>query len=74
LGIDYRETETDRKAASQRRGQLEADRQRHEQERQKKAAEDAEQRRATFSRLYAGMRQRAIQGEAEYLQSKGLTG
>lgn len=74
LGIDYRETETDRKAASQRRGQLEADRQRHEQERQKKAAEDAEQRRTTFSRLYAGMRQRAIQGEAEYLQSKGLTG
>ena len=74
LGIDYRETETDRKAASQRRGKLEADRQRHEQERQKKAAEDAEQRRATFSRLYAGMRQRAIQGEAEYLQSKGLTG
>ncbi|HHT0141140.1 TPA: DUF927 domain-containing protein [Raoultella ornithinolytica] len=74
LGIDYRETETDRKAASQRRGQLEADRQRHEQERQKNAAEDAEQRRTTFSRLYAGMRQRAIQGEAEYLQSKGLTG
>lgn len=74
LGIDYRETETDPTAASQRRGQLEADRQRHEQERQKKAAEDAEQRRATFARLYAGMRQRAIQGEAEYLQSKGLTG
>ncbi|EPD7342318.1 DUF927 domain-containing protein [Escherichia coli] len=74
LGIDYRETETDPTAASQRREQLEADRQRHEQERQKKAAEDAEQRRATFSRLYAGMRQRAIQGEAEYLQSKGLTG
>ena len=74
LGIDYRETETDRKAASQRRGQLEADRQRHEQERQKKAAEDAEQRRATFSRLYAGMRMRAIQGEPEYLQSKGLAG
>lgn len=74
LGIDYRETETDRKAASQRRGQLEADRQRHEQERQKKAAEDADQRRATFARLYTGMRLRSIQGESEYLQSKGLTG
>ena len=74
LGIDYRQTETDRKAASQRRGQLEADRQRHEQERQKQAAEDAEQRRATFARLYAGMRQSVAQGESDYLQSKGLTG
>ncbi|WP_306163083.1 primase-helicase zinc-binding domain-containing protein, partial [Escherichia coli] len=74
LGIDYRAAEPAPDAASQRQTQLAADRQRHEQERQKKAAEDAEQRRATFSRLYAGMRQRAIQGEAEYLQSKGLTG
>lgn len=71
LGIDYRAAEPAPDAASQRQTQLAADRQRHEQERQKKAAEDAEQRRATFSRLYAGMRQRAIQGEAEYLQSKG---
>ncbi|MGC6668675.1 toprim domain-containing protein, partial [Escherichia coli] len=38
------------------------------------AAEDAEQRRATFARLYAGMRQSATQGESDYLQSKGLTG
>lgn len=74
LGIDYRAAQTDPAAASQRRGQLEADRQRHEQERQKKAAEDAEQRRATFARLYTGMRLRSIQGESEYLQSKGLTG
>ncbi|EQB1503111.1 DUF927 domain-containing protein [Enterobacter asburiae] len=74
LGIDYRETETDRKAASQRRGQLEADRQRHEQERQKQAAEDAEQRRATFARLYAGMRQSATHGESDYLIAKGLDG
>lgn len=74
LGIDYRETETDPTAASQRREQLEADRQRHEQERQKKAAEDAEQRRATFASLYAGMRQSVAQGESDYLQSKGLTG
>ncbi|HBX8305052.1 TPA: DNA primase [Klebsiella pneumoniae] len=74
LGIDYRETETDPTAASQRRGQLEADRQQREQERQKQAAEDAEQRRATFARLYTGMRLRSIQGESEYLQSKGLTG
>jgi putative DNA primase/helicase len=57
-----------------REGQLEADRQQREQERQKQAAEDAEQRRATFARLYAGMRQRVTQGESEYLQSKGLTG
>ena len=74
LGIDYRAAEPAPDAASQRQTQLAADRQQREQERQKQAAEDAEQRRATFARLYAGMRQRAIQGEAEYLQSKGLTG
>ncbi|MDR0174817.1 primase-helicase zinc-binding domain-containing protein, partial [Enterobacter sichuanensis] len=74
LGIDYRAAETDPTAASQRREQLEADRQQREQERQKQAAEDAEQRRATFARLYAGMRQSVTQGESEYLQSKGLKG
>lgn len=74
LGIDYRAAETDPVAASHRREQLEADRQQREQERQKQAAEDAEQRRATFARLYAGMRQSATQGESDYLQSKGLTG
>ncbi|EOG4203992.1 TPA: toprim domain-containing protein, partial [Klebsiella pneumoniae] len=61
-------------AASQRQRQLAADRQQREQERQKQAAEDADQRRATFARLYTGMRLRSIQGESEYLQSKGLTG
>lgn len=74
LGIDYRAAQTDPAAASQRREQLEADLQQREQERQQQAAEDAEQRRATFARLYAGMRQSVMQGESEYLQSKGLTG
>ncbi|WGL88842.1 DUF927 domain-containing protein [Enterobacter hormaechei] len=74
LGIDYRAAQTDPTAASQRREQLEADRQQREQERQQQAAEDAEQRRATFARLYAGMRQSVTQGESDYLQSKGLTG
>ncbi|WP_286776294.1 primase-helicase zinc-binding domain-containing protein, partial [Enterobacter sp. 56-7] len=74
LGIDYRAAETNPTAASQRREQMESERQQREQERQKQAAEDAEQRRATFARLYAGMRLRSIQGESEYLQSKGLTG
>lgn len=74
LGIDYRASQTDQTAASQRREQLEADRQQREQERQQQAAEDAEQRRATFTRLYAGMRQNVTQGESDYLQSKGLTG
>lgn len=74
LGIDYRAAQTDPAAASQRREQLEADRQKREQERQQQAAEDAEQRRATFARLYAGMRQSVTQGESDYLQSKGLTG
>ncbi|WP_086872397.1 TOPRIM and DUF927 domain-containing protein [Kosakonia pseudosacchari] len=74
LGIDYRAAQTDPTAASQRREQLEADRQQRELERQQQAAEDAEQRRATFARLYAGMRQSVTQGESDYLQSKGLTG
>ncbi len=67
LGIDYRAAESAPDAASQRQRQLAADR-------QKQAAEDADQRRATFARLYTGMRLRSIQGESEYLQSKGLTG
>ncbi|MBM0697997.1 toprim domain-containing protein, partial [Klebsiella pneumoniae] len=74
LGIDYRAAESAPDAASQRQRQLAADRQQREQERQKQAAEDADQRRATFARLYTGMRLRSIQGESEYLQSKGLTG
>ncbi|EKT1918543.1 TPA: DUF927 domain-containing protein [Escherichia coli] len=74
LGIDCRAAQTDPTAASQRREQLEADRQQREQERQQQAAEDAEQRRAMFTRLYAGMRQSVTQGESDYLQSKGLTG
>lgn len=74
LGIDYRAAETDPTAASQRREQMESERQQREQERQKQAAEDAEQRRATFARLYAGIRQNVTQGESEYLQSKWLTG
>jgi putative DNA primase/helicase len=60
LGIDYRAAEPTRRSQPEK-GQLEADRQR-EQERQKQAAEDAEQRRATFARLYAGMRQRVHTG------------
>lgn len=74
LGIDYRAAETDPTAASQRRERMEADRQQREQERQKQAAEDAEQRRATFARLYGEMRQSATEGESDYLKSKGLTG
>ena len=74
LGIDYRAAQTDEAAAMQRRNLLEAERQQREQERQQQVAEDAEQRRATFSRLYAGMRQQATEGESDYLKSKGLTG
>jgi putative DNA primase/helicase len=71
LGIDYREQKRP-DGSSQRRRQPQTAR--RQAGAQKQAAEDAEQRRATFARLYAGMRQRAIQGESEYLQSKGLTG
>ncbi|ELV7528910.1 DUF927 domain-containing protein [Edwardsiella ictaluri] len=74
LGIDYRAAQTDPAAASQRRAQMEADRQQREQERQQQAAEDAEQRRATFTRLYAEMRQNVTLGESVYLMSKGFGG
>lgn len=74
LGIDYREAQTDEAAAMQRRNLLEAERQQREQERLQQVAEDAEQRRVTFARLYGGMRQQATKGESDYLQSKGLTG
>ncbi|MCY1698071.1 toprim domain-containing protein [Lelliottia sp. SL45] len=74
LGIDYRAAEADPTAASQRREQLEADRQQREQEHQKQATERAEQRRAVFARLYARMRDSAAQGESEYLISKELGG
>ncbi|WP_370559238.1 DUF927 domain-containing protein [Edwardsiella tarda] len=74
LGIDYRAVQTDPVAASQRREQLEAVRQQREQERQQQEAEDAEQRRATFTRLYAEMRQNVTLGESVYLMSKGFGG
>ncbi|HBU6151618.1 TPA: DUF927 domain-containing protein [Klebsiella variicola] len=74
LGIDYRAAETDQKTSSQRRAQMEAERQQRERERQQKAAQDAAQRRATFARLYDEMRQKAVQGESEYLIAKGLDG
>ena len=74
LGIDSRTEEQDEAKASQRRKQLEAESQRREQERQQRAENDATQRRATFTRLFDGMRQNAAQGESEYLIAKGLSG
>jgi len=74
LGIDYRAAVQDEATASQRREQLEAERTQLEQERQQRAAVDAQQRRATFSRLYDERRQNATQGESEYLTDKGLNG
>ncbi|WP_342323684.1 DUF927 domain-containing protein [Kosakonia sp. BYX6] len=74
LGIDYRAAQPKEAATMQRRNLLEASRQQREQERQQQVAEDAEQRRVTFARLYAGMRQRAAEGESDYLISKGLPG
>ncbi|MGE5988673.1 DUF927 domain-containing protein [Klebsiella michiganensis] len=74
LGIDYRAAETDQKAASQRREQMDTERRQHEQERQQRAAVDAEQRRDTFARLYAVKSQNATQRESEYVIAKGLNG
>ena len=74
LGIGYRAAERDEEAERQRREQLEAERHQREQERQQQAAEDAEQRRLTFARGYAELRQDAAPGESEYLAGKGLPG
>ncbi|WP_447332546.1 DUF927 domain-containing protein [Klebsiella pneumoniae] len=74
LGIDYRVAVQDDATASQRREQLEAERTQLEQERLQRAVVDAQQRRATFSRLYDERRQSATQGESEYLTDKGLNG
>lgn len=74
LGIDYRAAVQDDATASQRREQLEAERTQLEQERLQRAVVDAQQRRATFSRLYDERRQSATQGESEYLTDKGLNG
>lgn len=74
LGIDYRAQEQDEATASQRRKQLEDESRRREQERQQRAENEATQRRATFASLFDGMRQKAAQGESEYLLAKGLSG
>ena len=74
LGIDYRAAAQDEATASQRREQLEAERTQLEQERLQRAAGDAQQRRATFTRLYDEKRQSANQGESEYLTGKWLDG
>lgn len=74
LGIDYRATQTDETAATERRNLLETERQQHEQERREKAATDTEKRRIAFGRRYAAMLGRVILGQSDYLQSKGLSG
>ena len=74
LGINYRAAVRDESTASQRREYLESERTQLEQERLQRAAGEAQQRRATFSRLYDEKRQNATQGESEYLTGKGLYG
>ncbi|WP_312838655.1 DUF927 domain-containing protein [Pantoea piersonii] len=74
LGIDYRVTETDQKAASQRRQQLDEQRHQHEQQRQQKDAAEAEQRRNSFVSHYQRLAEQTTQGESEYLIGRGLDG
>ena len=74
LGIDYRAQEQGEAIASQRRKLLEGESQRREQERQQRAENEVTQRRATFAHLFDGMRQKATQGESEYLLAKRLSG
>lgn len=74
LGIDYRVTETDQKAASQRRQQLDEQRHQHEQQRQQKEATEAEQRRESFVSHYQRLSAQTTSGESEYLIARGLNG
>lgn len=74
LGIDSRAEEQDEAKVSQRRKQLEAESQRREQERQKKAVEDAEQRRSVFVSHYQRLTTESLPGESQYLAGKGLSG
>lgn len=71
LGIDYRAAEP---VASQNKGQLEAERQQREQERDQKAAEDAVKRRNAFTTRYQALAEQAAPGDSEYLKAKGLRG
>ncbi|MDF7784131.1 DUF927 domain-containing protein [Pantoea stewartii] len=74
LGIDYRVTESDQKAASQRRQQLDEQRHQHEQQRQQKEAAEAEQRRESFVSHYQRLSAQTTSGESEYLIARGLNG
>ncbi len=74
LGIDYRVTETDQKAASQRRQQLDEQRHQHEQQRQQKEAAETEQRRESFVSHYQRLSAQTTSGESEYLIARGLNG
>lgn len=74
LGIDYRATETDQKAASQRRQQLDEQRHQQEQERQKKESAEAAHRRDSFVSHYQRLAEQSTPGESEYLIAKGLDG
>ena len=74
IGIDYRTAETDHKAASQRREQMETGRQQREQERQQQAAMEADHRRKSFVSTYQSLSKQAQPGESEYLKTKGLNG
>lgn len=74
LGIDYRSTETDPIAATQRREDLELLRQQQELERQQSDAAEAARRRHRFESQYQTLSSQAIAGESAYLNDKGLTG
>ncbi|WP_455845761.1 DUF927 domain-containing protein [Pantoea agglomerans] len=74
LGIDYRATETDQKAASQRRQQLDEQRHQQEQERQRKESAEAAHRRDNFVSHYQRLAEQSTPGESEYLIAKGLDG
>lgn len=74
LGIDYRVTEIDQKAASQRRRQLDEQRFQQEQQRQQKEAAETSQRRDSFVSHYQRLAEQTTPGESEYLIAKGLDG
>ncbi len=74
MGIDYRSVEINPEAASQRRDQLETERQQREQERHQQSAADEARRRHIFQQKYQALAAQAQPGESAYLTAKGLTG
>ncbi|WP_455811845.1 DUF927 domain-containing protein [Pseudomonas graminis] len=74
LGIDYQTSETDFKAAKQKRDLMANERRLREQDRQQQVTAGEVKRRQSFAKRYRELAEQAQPGESEYLMAKGLDG